>query len=347
MSDEFTLEKEETDPISEFSLDDSTHDQAIKELQEEGELIELDESLPDEGLSGEGLSDADEGLPAEDPFANYSELDDDEQDKAIKDLQDEMERTISQLTQQIEEPHEPPPSAIKDLNEIHIGGDATIDDDYEYSLEEPTQSPDIQNDPPSDAPELSDSEILASLEPELKTDNPEATPEESPDYETALSSSSESFTFEPEPGSPTLDSAPEISTGDFSFEPEPTEEEPLFAKYSAPEAIPDPDEEPLFAERSTIPEPDEEPLFAEHSAPEKTDSLIERLKFLQTRFENRYQPGSPTPIAKKTPDYAAASESLVEPRRYTSTPSGVPQDDKKYMNLLESFIFMKDQKKHK
>ena len=87
----------------------------------------------------------------------------------------------------------------------------------------------------------------------------------------------------------------------------------------------------------------------EYSSPEKTDSLIERLKFLQTRFENRYQPldpiGSPTPIEKKTPYYAP--ENLAEPKRYTSISAGVSPDRKKYMDLLESFIFMKDQKKHK
>ena len=87
----------------------------------------------------------------------------------------------------------------------------------------------------------------------------------------------------------------------------------------------------------------------EYSSPEKTDSLIDRLKFLQTRFENRYQPletmGSPVPIEKKISDYA--SESLPEPRRYTSTSAGVSPDSKKYMDLLESFIFIKGQKKHK
>ena len=55
--------------------------------------------------------------------------------------------------------------------------------------------------------------------------------------------------------------------------------------------------------------------------------------------------GSPVPIEKKISDYA--SESLPEPRRYTSTSAGVSPDSKKYMDLLESFIFMKDQKKHK
>ena len=263
MTEEPDWEKEENENTSELNLDDSSHDEAIKELQEEGELMKLDEDLS-----------------ADDPFSNYSELDEDEQDKATKDLQEEMERTINQLTQQIDEPTEIP-NSIKDLSEIHIGGDTTIDEDYsseeEYFLEDSPEkalgddSPDKQSEPPpfseesSDTPitELSDSGILASLEPELEVGG---------------------------------------------LEPE-----------------------------------------REYSSPEKTDSLIERLKFLQTRFENRYQPldpiGSPTPIEKKTPYYAP--ENLAEPKRYTSISAGVSPDSKKYMDLLESFIFMKDQKKHK
>ena len=262
MTEEPDWEKEENDVVSELNLDDSSHDEAIKELQEE-ELMKLDEELS-----------------AEDPLSNYSELDEDEQDKAIKDLQEETERTINQLTQQIDEPTEIP-SSIKDLSEIHIGGDATIDEEFspekEYFLEDsPEKAPDADSpDSQSEAPtlseessdpsisELSDSEILASLEPGLEAGG---------------------------------------------LEPE--------RKYSSPE---------------------------------ETDSLIDRLKFLQTRFENRYQPlepaGSPTPIEKKISDYS--SESLAEPRRYTSISTGISPDSKKYMDLLESFIFMKDQKKYK
>ena len=262
MTEEPDWGKEENDVVSELNLDDSSHDEAIKELQEE-ELMKLDEELS-----------------AEDPLSNYSELDEDEQDKAIKDLQEEMERTTNQLTQQIDEPTEIP-SSIKDLSEIHIGGDATIDEEFspekEYFLEDsPEKAPDADSpDSQSEAPtlseessdpsisELSDSEILASLEPGLEAGG---------------------------------------------LEPE--------RKYSSPE---------------------------------ETDSLIDRLKFLQTRFENRYQPlepaGSPTPIEKKISDYS--SESLAEPRRYTSISTGISPDSKKYMDLLESFIFMKDQKKYK
>jgi len=101
--------------------EDSSHDQAIQELQKEGELIELD---------GE--------LSADDPFAHYSDLDDEEQDRAIQELQDEMESTINKLTEQLESTPETT-SSIKDLGDIRIGDGATIDDEYilEEEIEEP------------------------------------------------------------------------------------------------------------------------------------------------------------------------------------------------------------------
>ncbi|MBT3922614.1 MAG: hypothetical protein HOF21_08570 [Nitrospina sp.] len=314
---------EDEDIISQLNLDDTSHDQAIKELQDEGELTELEEE---------------EAIPENDPFSNYSELDEDEQDKAIKDLQDEMERTINQLTQQIEEPNEIP-NSMKDMSQIRIGGDATID--QEYSADEEEEEYFLEDSPEPDAKlqevssfseestpisELSDSEILASLEPELEAEEAEAKSElevpDTHDYEPEVTS--ENFTFEPESDIPTNE--PVITSESFTFEPESTQSEDT-------------------TEQSSYSMEPEEEL----SSPEKTDSLIDRLKFLQTRFENRYQPletNSPqTPIAKKTPDYVP--ESLAEPRRYTRSTASVPPDSKKYMDLLESFIFMKDQKKHK
>ncbi len=304
-----------------LGIDDSSHGPAIKELQTEGELMELNEKLPDD-----------------DPFSNYSELDEDEQDKAIKDLQDEMERTINQLAQQIEEPHEMP-NAIKDLSEIHIGGDSTIDDEYEapeeeYFLEEApekstdAESTEIQPEKYSATPfsELSDSEILASLEAE-KTNVPETY-----DYETEVSP--KGFTFEPESDiSPEkLNHEAKDPSENFNFATEPIELEetrkPEFNNGNSPLPLEAADEYP---------------------SSDKADSLIDRLKFLQTRFENRHQHTEPLnpsmPIKKKAPDFG--TESLAEPRRYPSTSASVPPDSKKYMDLLESFIFMKDQKKHK
>ena len=332
MADELDWNKDEqsadNDLEADLSLEDnSSHDQAIKELQEEGKLMELDTNLP-----------------SDDPFANYSELNEDEQDKAIKDLQDEMERTINQLTQQIDEPSEIP-SAIKDLSQIHIGGDTTIDEGYspeekeeEYFLEDSpekrsaSKAPEIQSEDPSPAEispsisELSDAEILASLETELDTTGSDTTSKEIPDTHDYVPDIP-SFTFKPEADivQNELDIESEI-TSKSSYEPEPTEDaQELKSKPSS------------FSHEGNS------------SSPEKTDSLIDRLKFLQERFENRNHPlepmRPPVPVEKKTSNYEAGN--LAEPRRYTRESASVPPDSKKYMDLLESFIFMKDQNKHK
>jgi len=313
------------------NIDDSSHDQAIKELQEDGELMELDDPISSD----------------KNPFDNYSELEDDEQDKAIKDLQEEMERTINQLTEQIEEPTEHH-SSIKDLSQMRIGGDATIDDEYtpedEFFLDDDTsldteiEAPTPQEESSTDS-ELSDSEILASLEPELEDvldlesaseSAPEAEPEVEPEYEekpleVPKTSDYEpelaGFTFEAESDIP--ETEPEVSAENFSFEAE-----------------------SMSFEETPEPEVDNT------RSPMGEDSLIDRLKFLQTRFENRYQPTerspdpAPSPAAPIEKSIAAKDyANFTEPRRYSNArPS---PDSKKYMDLLESFVFMKDQKKHK
>ncbi|MZH41151.1 MAG: hypothetical protein F3740_05010 [Nitrospinae bacterium] len=304
----------------ELPADDSTHDQAIKELQEDGELMELDEPSSETDIS-----------------ESVSDLDEDEQDKAIKDLQEKMERTINQLTEQIEEPTEAP-SSIKDLSQIHVSGDATIEEDYteendpvleeEPSPEtEPAHS--LNEEPSLEQPhELSDNEILASLEPEIEeTSSLESEPElkadsipDTRDYEPEISG----FTFEAD----ILDEKNEDSKG-FTFEEQPIEIE----------ESPEPE---VTIEQST--------LDHDYVPSGDADSLIDRLKFLQTRFENRYQStekpvteSAPAPVGKRIPekDYA----SFTEARRQSSM--ALSPDSKKYMDLLESFVFMKDQRKHK
>ena len=306
----------------ELPAGDSTHDQAIKELQEDGELMELDEPSSETDIS-----------------ESVSDLDEDEQDKAIKDLQEEMERTINQLTEQIEEPTEAP-SSIKDLSQIHVSGDATIEEDYteendpvleeEPSPEtEPAHS--LNEEPSLEQPhELSDNEILASLEPEIEeTTSLESEPElkadsipDTRDYEPEISG----FRFETE--SDILDEENEDSKG-FTFEEQPIEIE----------ESPEPE---VTIEQST--------LDHDYVPSGDADSLIDRLKFLQTRFENRYQStekpvteSAPAPVGKRIPekDYA----SFTEARRQSSM--ALSPDSKKYMDLLESFVFMKDQRKHK
>ena len=120
-------EFEELELDSDPAENDSPHDQAIQELQEDGQLEEID-SL----------------LATDDPFANYSELDDEEQDRAIQELQDEMESTISKLTDQLESTPESS-SSIKDLGDIRIDDGAAIDE--ELSLEEPPELNDLEPEP--------------------------------------------------------------------------------------------------------------------------------------------------------------------------------------------------------
>ena len=354
----------------ELPADDSTHDQAIKELQEDGELMELDEPSSETDIS-ESVSDLDEDehdraikelqedfdatesteLSEDDPFSNYSDLDEDEQDKAIKDLQEEMERTINQLTEQIEEPTEAP-SSIKDLSQIHVSGDATIEEDYteendpvleeEPSPEtEPAHS--LNEEPSLEQPhELSDNEILASLEPEIEETSsiesePEYTIEEISDLESEPELKADSI---PD----TRDYEPEISG--FTFEADILDEENEDSKGFTFE------EQPIEIEESPEPEVTIEQSTLDHDYVPSgdADSLIDRLKFLQTRFENRYQStekpvteSAPAPVGKRIPekDYA----SFTEARRQSSM--ALSPDSKKYMDLLESFVFMKDQRKHK
>ena len=74
------------DNIKEDSIKaETSNDQANDELPEESELIDLD---------GE--------LSPEEPFLNYSELRDEEQDRVIQELQGEMESTINKLTERLE-----------------------------------------------------------------------------------------------------------------------------------------------------------------------------------------------------------------------------------------------------
>ncbi|MBT5472532.1 MAG: hypothetical protein HOK41_18155, partial [Nitrospina sp.] len=242
---------------------DSSHDQAIQELQKDGQLTELegDELAPD------------------DPFANYSELDDDEQDRAIQELQDEMESTINKLTEQLESTPETS-SAIKDLGDIRIGDGATIDDEYnfdeKFSLDEPLDT--------------SDPEPL-SLEALDLTDEVD----------------------------PTIDKIEPVI-------------EPIAEKI-------EPESPPL----QPVPERD----YTIDDRPDRqSDSLINRLKYFQenldTRFhhdEKRELPSEPKPI-----DFAEEHR-FVEQQSFATKKA--PIDNKKYMEVLESFIFLKDQNKHR
>lgn len=281
--DEFELEpvsSELTEPdinkdLSEFEgfdfdseeSEDSTHDQAIEELQKEGELMELETEIsPD------------------DPFAHYSELDDEEQDRAIQELQDEMESTINKLTEQLESTPETT-SSIKDLGDISIGDDATIDD--EFSLD--------------DAVSLDQGISLDDNIPapsEINEQIPEPEPE-------TLSLESLDFTQEPV--------AENIQSG------------------------------PL----QPVPERD---YSIDNKSGRESDSLINRLKYFQENLDTRFHHGEkrdslPTPETKIND--LVNDPRFVEQQSFTpKSPKVSPVDNKKYMEVLESFIFLKDQNKH-
>jgi hypothetical protein len=264
----------------------------------------------------------DDPLLDSDPFDNYPEqLDEDEQDKSIKDLQPEIEQTTSQLTEQIELPtvlH----STIKGLSQIHIDGDSTIDDDYTHE--------DDQTD---------EKEFFLDDKTSLDTEKEAASPQEEPSLDTELSYSEISASLEPE-----LENV-------LNHETE-YKEEPI-----APPKTSDYDPELAgftFKAESMSFEETPEPEFDTPTSPlGETDSLIDRLKFLQTRFENRYQPSEPSPEPAPSPAHIERSiaakdyVNFTEPRRYSSSQASPPPDSEKYMDLLESFVFMKDQKKHK
>ena len=170
-------------------------------------------------------------------------------------------------------------------------------------------------------------EIPASLETELEATKLDTTSDgilDTHDYQP----DTPSLIFKPEADivQSKLDIEPKITSENLTFEREPIE-----------------DAAELESKPSSLANE------SDYSSPEKTDGLIDRLKFLQERLENLYQPPEPkrssASIEKKTSNSEA--ESLAEPRRYTRLSTSVRLDSKKHMDLLESFVFLKDQKKHK
>ena len=245
-------EFEELELDSDPAENDSPHDQAIQELQEDGQLEEIDSVLA-----------------VDDPFANYSELDDDEQDRAIQ----ELESTINKLTDQLESTPEAS-SSIKDLGDIRIDDGATIDE--ELSLEEPPELNHLKPDPLS----LETLSLTDQVEPAIENIEP--------------------VIEEIKPEAPPLQPVPER---DYSIEDRPDRQ---------------------------------------------ADSLINRLKYFQenldTRFHHR-ETRDPGPEPKI--DELVSDPRFVEQRDFVpKAPKVSPVDNKKYMEVLESFIFLKDQNKH-
>ena len=249
-------EFEELELDSDPAENDSPHDQAIQELQEDGQLEEIDSVLA-----------------VDDPFANYSELDDDEQDRAIQELQDEMESTINKLTDQLESTPEAS-SSIKDLGDIPIDDGATIDE--ELSLEEPPELNHLKPEPLS----LETLSLTDQVEPAIENIEP--------------------VIEEIKPEAPPLQPVPER---DYSIEDRPDRQ---------------------------------------------ADSLIDRLKYFQENLDTRFHHRETRdPVPEPKIDELVSDPRFVEQRDFVpKAPKVSPVDNKKYMEVLESFIFLKDQNKH-
>ena len=250
--------------LSEFDSDpvesDSPHDQTIQELQEDGQLTEL-----------EGV------LSPDDPFANYSELDDDEQNRAIQELQGEMESTINKLTKQMESTPETT-STIKDLGDIRIGDVATIDEEFTLDEEFPLEEPLETSEPAPEPLSLEALDLANEIEPAIENIEP---------------------------------AIKEIETKLPPFQP--------------------------------VPERD---YVIEDRPDRQVDSLINRLKCFQENLDTRFHHDEKRELtsAPKTVDIAEEHR-FVEQQSFATKKA--PVDNKKYMEVLESFIFLKDQNKHK
>jgi hypothetical protein len=248
--------------ISDPVKNDSSHDQAIQELQEDGQQAELEDELsPD------------------DPLGYILGLENEEQDRAIQKLQDEMESTINKKEEQLENTPETM-STVKDLGDIRIGDGAIIDEEYtseeELSLKE---SPDT-NDP---APEPLSLEALGLAD----------------EVESAIENI-EPVTEGIESKVPPLQPVPER---DYAIEEKPDRQ---------------------------------------------VDSLINRLKYFQENLDTRFHHSE-----KRDPDpehklnELVSDPSFIEQQDFVpKAPKVSPVDNKKYMEILESFIFLKDQNKH-
>jgi hypothetical protein len=203
---------------------------------------------------------------------NYSGLDNNEQDRAIKELQDEMESTINRLTEQMESTSEKN-SSLKDLGDIKIGQGVTSDD--ELSLENPSE-------PRESAPEIPELEALdltdQVIEPTIE--NIEPAIEES------------------KPGTPPLESIPERD------------------------------------------------YTSDDRKDRQADSLINRLKYFQENMDTRFYHNEKLelPSVPKAVDFEEEHR-FVEQQSFATRKT--PLDNKKYMEMLESFIFLKDQNKHR
>jgi hypothetical protein len=206
------------------------------------------------------------------PIENYPELDNDEQDRAIQELQDEMESTINKLTDRMESTPETN-SSSKDFGDIKTIEGATIND--ELSFEEPPET----REPASEVPDLEALDLTNEvIEPTIKNIKP-------------------------------------------AIEKSKSKTSPL----------------------QPIPERD---YITEDRIDRQADSLINRLKYFQENLDTRFlhDEKREMPSVSKSFDFEEEHR-FVEQQSFVTRKA--PLDNKKYMEVLESFIFLKDQNKHR
>jgi hypothetical protein len=261
-----TLEK-----LDEEEIEDELHVNTKKVMGTDKNIEPISSELAEPQIDND-LSEFEQFEFDSDPIENYSELNNDEQDRAIKELQNETESTINKLTEHLGSIPETN-SSIKDLGDIKIDKGATVDE--KLSLEEP---------------------------PEIREPNSEVSELEE------------------------LDS--KIGVVDRVIENiDPAIEE---SKSKTPPLQP-------------IPERD---YTTEDRKDRQEDSLINRLKYFQENLDTRFlhDEKREIPSAPKTFDFAE-EDRFVEQQSFATRK--IPLDNKKYMEALESFIFLKDQNKHR
>jgi hypothetical protein len=259
-------------PNSEFESEDEPHLNMQKVMGTDKDIEPVSSELAEPQIDKD-LSEFEEFGFDDDPIENYSELDNDEQDRAIQELQDEMESTINKLTDRVESTPETD-SSPKNFGDIKIREGATIDD--EFSFEEP---PEIRESA-SEVPDLEALDLITdeAVEPTIKNIEP------------AIEESK--------------------------------------SKTSPLEPIPERD------------------YTTEDRTDRQADSLINRLKYFQENLDTRFlhDEKRETPSVPKTFDLAEEN-SFAQQQNFTTRKASL--DNKKYMEVLESFIFLKDQNKHR
>jgi len=320
--------KEETTTISE-------KDEIQKDIQEEGNKILSENKSQEEPTFSQILEKLDEEDENDSLHVNTQ--------KVMGTVEDEFE--LEPISSELAEPY-----INKDLSEFEELDFDSEDNVKEDSVQAETSHHDQTNeelpkeselidlhgelsqvDPFSNYSELHDKgqdRVIQELQGEMEstinklTEELQNDPERPPSIEDlALEEKSEE-----------LVSKPEQET--VSIEPLNIPEEPIIDKITS---------EPL----QPVPERD---YLLDNKSGQEAENLISRLKFFQENLDNRsHHEGKEDPLISSEPTNKdiLRKQTFIEKRDFKSNfPRVSPEDNKKYMEVLESFIFLKDQNKH-